>query len=305
MANTIEMAPQGAIRAAIARAAYDRDEIRVADPAIADCEWLFATQRGVFGISGTSVRTVIHGWFFGLRRHEDHLYLFENCGFRDRTVNLGRVIRFDIAGGRLTGGTVLLRALHTNCHQVAVIDGMLHVVDTNNQVIRRFTLAGEPIDICRPFPPAPATDTSGAYMHINSIAKIGDRIALMLHNGNAIPKKNSELAWLDSKWNPIERVPVAGHMCHDILEDEEGRLWHSASESGEIMRSDGLRLRITDTMMTRGIARAGGMMAVGTCTFGPRHLRGTLNGAVVLLDDAGAIRARIDVPGGPTDIIAL
>lgn len=305
MSTSVDMASKSAIRAALARAAYARGEVRIADPCITDCDWLVATQRGLFGVSDAGVTRVLHGWFFGICRHADQLYVYENCGYRERTVELGRILRFDMADGMLRNPVVLVSGLHTNCHQIAIFDEILHVVDTNNQAIRRYTLEGATIDVQRPFPPATVADTSGAYVHVNSIAKIDGRVGLVLHNGVVEPKKQSELAWLDAEWNVVERVPLDGHMCHDIVVDGEGWLWHSSSESGAITRSDGLRVQVTDGMMTRGIAFARGRMAVGICAFGPRQTRGDLHGRVVLLNEAHRIVGGVDVPSGPTAILAL
>ena len=193
--NDINSAESGiAIRAALAREAYDRNEIRVADPDLTDLDWLATTHRGLFGIGAGAPRTLIHGWFFGICRHHDTLYVFENCAQWESGADFGRIIRFDIGANRLDAPAVLVVGLDRGCHQIAVIDGLLCVVDTLNQAIRRFTLEGNEVDVQRPFPAAPRTDTSGAYLHINSIAKVGDRIGLILHNGKAEPERPGEIA---------------------------------------------------------------------------------------------------------------
>lgn len=71
------------------------------------------------------------------------------------------------------------------------------------------------------------------------------------------------------------------------------------------MRSDGLRVQITTDLMTRGLAFNEREMAVGMCTFGPRHIRGTLNGGIAILDRDHRRLREIDLPGPPTAIIAL
>lgn len=297
---------KSAVRRALAVAAYHRGEVRIAEPDLRDCRWLVPTARGLFGITMTGgVKAVLHGWFFGICEHAGQLYLFENCGQRDHAANLGRIIRLSLRNGRIAEPCVLVSGLHGNCHQIAVIADALCVVDTANQAIRRYALDGTPLGVQTPFPVAPPSDTSGAYLHVNSIAAVGNRIALLLHNGKAIPEKRSELAWLDADWNLIARVPLEGRMCHDIVPDSSGRLWHSASASGEVIRSDGLRIKVSHDMMTRGIGLLAEGMAVGICTFGPRHVRGTLNGAVVLLDAEFRVSAEIIVPGPPAGILAL
>lgn len=311
--DTERFAAKSALREAMARMAYARGDVRIADPDLAGQTWLVASHRGLFAISGIptetgteiSVKTVLYGWFFGLCRHGDVLYLFENCSHRDRTVPMGRIVRLDLVGDRVAASHVLVTGLHANCHQIAVIDGLLCVLDTADQAILRFTLDGDAVDVRRPFAAAPQHDTSGAYLHINAIAAIGDRIAIMLHNGKAIPEKTSELAWLDRDWCVTQRQPLPGHSCHDIVEDERGLVWHCDSMAGDIIASDGTRAHISDTLMTRGFAITPNAIIVGTSSFGPRHLRSKLHGGVVILDRALERRTAMTLGGSPTDIIAL
>jgi hypothetical protein len=310
MSDIDRLAAKSALREAMARDAYARGEVRIADPDLAGQTWLVASHRGLFAITadggvGASVKTIVYGWFFGLYRHDTALYVFENCGHRDRSVPMGRIVRFDLAGARLAAPEVLVTGLHTNCHQIAVVDGLLCVLDTANQAILRFTLDGGEVDVRRPFAPAPPYDTSGAYLHINAIANVGDRTAIMLHNGKAIPEKTSELAWLDRDWRVFERQPLPGHSCHDIVADERGILWHCDSMAGDIIAADGTRAHITDTLMTRGLSITPDAIIVGMSSFGPRHLRSNLHGGVMILDRALERRTTMILGGSPTDIIAL
>lgn len=293
-----------AVREAIARDAYARREVRVVDPDLADYPWLAATHRGLFAVTHGHVKTVMHGWFFGLCQHGRALYLFENCGHRDRSQRLGRIVRFDIADGRLVAPHVLIEGLHGNCHQIRVIDGLLCIVDTADQAILRFTLDGQAVDIRRPFPPAPLEDTSGAYLHVNALARIGNRVAIMLHNGKTVPQKRSELAWLDADWQLVERRTLPGHKCHDIVVEGD-KLWHSDSMAGDIIASDGTRICVSDALMTRGLVVGPETIVVGLSSFGPRHLRSALHGAVVLIDRTTGAREQMILDGGPTDIILL
>lgn len=304
------IAPRTALREALAEATYKNGTIRIADPDLSGADWLVATHRGIFAVAGDRIDLVIHGWFFGICHAGSQLFLFENCGHRNAGSDMGRIIRVDLDGKHLGDARVIVTGLHNNCHQVSVIDGLLCVVDTGNQVIRRYSLTGEPVDVQQPFPIAPPTDASGAYLHVNTIAKVGakagGRIGLVLHNGKAVPPKNSEIAWLDADWHVAERHSLPGQCCHDIVEDEAGRLWHSLSIAGDVLRSDGVRVHITDDQMTRGIALGRDKIAIGTSTFGPRHLRGTLNGRLVLLDRTTLEQLqRIELPAAPTDLIAI
>ena len=305
MAKTFEFDTRRAIRAAMALRSYETDTVRLTDTDIADHDWLVATHRGLYAVNLTGAKRIIYGWFFGICRNGQDVYLFENCAMRDRTRALGRVIKMTISSGNLSEPVVLIKGLAANCHQIEVIDGLLCVVDTANQSILRYTLNGSLIDTKKPFPIAPASDRKGAYLHINSIAKTGDRIALMLHNGPALPEKCSELAWLDAGWKLTDRVSLNGYCCHDIVEDENGVLWHSASSTGELMANDGRRIKITSDRMTRGIALSIDTMIVGLSSFGARQNRDALPGAVVILDRALNKLAEFELGGPPADIVAI
>lgn len=305
MPNPTALEKLGPIKAALARSAYERNAVRIAQPDLRGYPWLVATARGVFAVSLTRAMTVLHGWYFGICRHHDRLYIFENCGRRDRSVDLGRIVRIDLTGGRLANPAVVVTGLHGNCHQVRVISEVLCVVDTANQAIRRYTLDGEPIDVKYPFPPAPHTDRTGRYLHINSIAQFGSHIALMLHNGKALPERSSELALLDTEWRLVSRQPLDGRWCHDIVADEQGVVWHCGTEAGELLRSDGPNVKITDNYLTRGLAVSGDQIVVGISAFGPRSQRDKLAGSVVILNRAFERLAELTLEGPPADIAAL
>ncbi len=303
--RNFDIAQRRAIKSALARKAYADNALRIANPDLQGKSWLVASHRGVFAVSQYSVCTAIHGWFFGICRHGDAIYLYENCGLRDRAANLGRIVRLDYRDGRLTHPTILVKGLHGNCHQIRVIDGLLCLVDTANQAVLRFTLDGDPVDAKMPIPVAPANDTSGAYTHMNSIAKIGDRIGMILHNGKADPPKSSELIWLDTDWKLMSRQSLPGYWCHDIIEDDTGKLWHCDSKAGAIFASDGQRISLAADRMTRAIALSGDHIVVGLSLFGPREIRDDLRGALLILDRSFNHIAEIKLDGSPTDIILL
>ena len=294
-----------AIRQALAQKAYRDDAVRLIDPDVTGWRWLVASHNGLFAVAPGKWKRLLHGWLFGICRDGGELYLFENCGRHDRSSNQGRIVRLEIEDGKLVRPKVLIKGLDGNCHQVRVIDGLICVVDTANQAILRFTREGQPVDVKRPFPPAPADDRSGAYLHLNSIARVGGRLALMLHNGKALPEKCSELAWLDDAWQITGRVPLGGHKCHDIVADARGAIWHSASMSGEIIASDGRRVAISSDLMTRGMAFSGDLLAVGLSIFSDRHLRDGQRGSLAVLDRELAVQEILDLPGSPTDIAVI
>lgn len=294
-----------AIRTIMARKAYEEGVVRQVREDLAGFPWLVATHRGLFAVSADSVVTVAHGWFFGMHRHGNHLFLFENCGERLRDACRGRIVRFDWQDGRLSNPQVLVTGLHGNGHQLRMIDGLLCHVDTANQRILRFHPDGRPFDIKTPFPPAPDTDTSGAYVHMNCIAKVRGQVAVMLHNGKAVERRKSELVWLDEEWNEARRVTLDGYMCHDIVPDDQGNLWHCLSEAGEIIADGGRRISLSDKLMTRAMAFCGDHLLVGLSSFGPRQIRDALAGEVVILDRDKRVIARHELPSGPADAATL
>jgi hypothetical protein len=294
-----------AIRASLARESYARDSIRIACGDLGGYWWLVTTHRGLFAVSPDGIELVSHGWYFGIDRHENHIYLYENCGLRDRTANLGRIIRMSWDSMQLSDPRVLVKDLHGNAHQLKIIDGLICLVDTANQRILRFDLDGRAVDSKTPLPVAPASDTSGAYHHINSLAKVEGRIALLLHNGKAPAPRKSELVWLDREWNPVSRQFIDGYMCHDIVINPHGTLWHSASASGELINSEGERLKLSEALMTRALAFCQGYLLAGLSSFGERQIRDGLAGEVVVLDDKRREMARHHLPAGPADVVAL
>jgi hypothetical protein len=305
MAEIFELETRRSIRTAMVLDSYAHDRVRISDSDISGYDWLVSTHKGLFAVNLAGAKCVAHGWFFGICRFENHLYLFENCAQRDRTKALGRLIKLSIVDNQLSEPVVIAKGLDANCHQIRVIDKLLCVVDTANQAALRYDLSGCLVDVKRPFPIAPVADRTGAYLHINSIAKVGSRIAVLLHNGRAIPEKCSELAWLDSDWNVQERVPLDGHFCHDIVEDVDGVLWYSASKTGELMASDGRRLKVDNDRMTRGLVVSSDHIVVGLSGFGARESRDALPGSVVIFDRNFARLAEISLGGPPVDIIAI
>lgn len=294
-----------AIRQALAVRAYQADSVRIVDRDLAGWRWIVASHNGVFAVAPGKWKTLIHGWFFGVCRDGDSLFLFENCGRHDRSLNMGRLIRIGLANEMLSDAVVIAKGLHGNCHQVRVIDGLICVVDTANQAVLRFTRDGAPVDVKRPFPIAPPDDRSGAYLHINSIALIGGRLALLLHNGKALPPKQSEVAWLDDQWQLTERHFIDGFQCHDLLADSHGTIWHSDSAHGAVVASDGRRALVHDSMMTRALAFDGEKLVVGLSIFSERHLRDGLRGSLAILDRELKLLELLDLPGSPTEIVGL
>jgi hypothetical protein len=305
VAETLDTDQRRAIRAALARHAYATDCVRLIDGDLTGYDWLVATHRGLYAVADHGVKLVCHGWFFGIRLHDQSLYLFENCANRDRAASLGRLVRFDLIGTRFVDPTILAKGLHTNCHQLAVIDQIIHVLDTANQTVLRYALDGTLLDPVQPFASASSDDTSGAYHHINAIAEVAGRIGVLLHNGKALPEQNSEIAWFDHDWKEIVRTELPGRMCHDISTDQAGLAWHCASLAGDIVSAAGDRLHVIDDYFTRGLAFANDRVCVGYSTFGARKVRDGLRGGVVLFEAKFRQIAQHELDGPPADIQPL
>lgn len=265
-----------------------------------DC--LIATRLGLFAGRRDGVKQVLWGFFFGVTRHDGAIYLFESCDLPAGSSDMGRILRFHLREGRLTDFAILAEGLHNQCHQIAVIDGRLCVVDTARQSIVRLRLDGTPFDIRQPI--AEGLRPSGGYRHINSIASVGERVALMLHNGSMVPEETSELAWLDRDFNLISRQPLPGRHCHDILPMPDGTIWHCGSFAGELINASGARIKISERM-TRGLIAVPGGFIVGTSLFGPRSERDILSGSIIYLDPSFRRLVEVGCPGAPTDLLAL
>lgn len=298
-----DLASERSIRAALAGQAYATGKVRICDPDLRGYECLAASRNGLFAVDRQGSRRIAFGFFFGLRLHGDSLFLFEACDTPNRTSRRGRLVRLTLEAGRIVRTRVIARGLDNQCHQIAVIDGLIHVVDTAHQAIRIFSPDGVPRGEHHPFPPASREDATG-YHHINSIARVRGRTAILLHNGTSTPRQPSELAWLDDDGQVLARETLPGHCCHDILEDHEGVLWHCGSLGGEVLNSAGPPVRVSDRM-TRGLAFGRDGLIVGTSLFGPRQQRTDLAGSVIFLDAQQRRLAEVELPGAPTDLIAL
>jgi hypothetical protein len=311
MQEVFDAAARRAIRTALARESYASDTFRLVGGDLRGWDWLVATHRGLYAVRLGAAKLVAHGWFFGLRAHHDAFYLFENCALRDRTAMLGRVVRLDCTDRQITGHQVLAKGLHPNCHQLAIIGDTLCLLDTANQTVLRFRLDGTALPALTPFGTVSGSDDSAAYHHINAIAEIGGRIAVMLHNGKLLPERNSEIAWFDQAWQPAGRTALDGRMCHDLVCDSAGELWYCASLDGSIAALGGPKIPLVRDYMTRGLAFAGGgaladsVCAVGYSAFGPRQIRDGLKGGVILCDHAFAQIGKIELGGPPAEIIAI
>ena len=294
--------PDRRLRRALSRAAYRERRIRIASDDWRGFDCLVASRAGLFGVSRARVVPLLWGMFFGSAAHEGQVYLFEACDRPSGRSMMGRILRLRLAEGRVVDAGILVEGLDNQCHQIAMIGDLLHVVDTAAQCIRRFDADGRPKE---PLYPLAGLAAPLDYRHINSVAAIGDRIMLVLHNG-AGPgiARPSERAVLDAGGRIAALHAIAGFGCHDIWCDAGGAVWHCGSMAGELVRADGYRVRVSERM-TRGVARCGGQLLVGTSLFGERGTREALGGSLLYLDDDLNCLAEVELPGAPTTVLAL
>lgn len=293
-----------AIRAALAHQAYVTDTVRLRATDLRGFECLVASRQGLFAAHRAGASLIAHGFFFGLHRHGDTVFAFEACDVPSTASARGRILAFTLVDGRLDSARVIVRGLDNQCHQLAVIDDHICLVDTANQRICRFTRDGAPVDVRTPLPPVRRGEGGADYRHVNSIARVRDGVVLMLHNGAGDAQRPSALAWLDADWAVSRIAPLAGYGCHDIVEDAAGTLWHCGSRDGALLRSDGAPIRVS-ARMTRGLALGRDGLIVGTSEFGPRARRTELTGSVIFLDRDHRPISEIALDGAPTDIIAI
>lgn len=293
-----------AIRAALAHQAYVQDRVRVVARDLQDFDVLVASRNGLFAANRERATLIAHGLFFGLHRHGDTVFVFESCGVPHSDTARGRIIALDLDGDIITATRVVARDLDNQCHQLAVIDDLICLVDTANQLIRRFSLGGGPVDVRTPLPPVRRGEGGAAYHHINSIAQVRGSVVVLLHNGAGAMDRPSALAWLDADWAVARVETLAGYGCHDIVEDAAGVIWHCGSRNGELLRSNGPPITVS-ARMTRGLALGRDGLIVGTSDFGARLRRTELAGSLIFLDGSHRPICELPLDGAPTDIIAI
>lgn len=287
------LATPRALKVALARRAYERGEVRLTGEALTGCTHLVSTRQGLFAVSRTECRSIAHGLFFGLTLDGTDILAFEACDEPRAPTNMGRIVRLRRDGDRIVSAEIIAQGLGNGCHQIDLIGDTVFVTDTYRQRIIAIARDGGITE----FDPIGADD-AGGYVHINSLIAAGDRRFLMLHNGGA---RASEVAILDAGWRVIERRPLPGQGCHNLAILEDGSLLACGSFAGELISTDGLRVKITD-LMTRGLSVGGNTILVGGSTFSERDRRDDLPGALYFLDRDYRLRATRSLPAPPMDI---
>lgn len=289
------------IRIALAAQAYAAGEIRMASYDLAGCDHLVATRHGLFVVNRTERRLIAYGLFYGITIAEDAIYAFEACGQpRDRT-NRGRIVRFRRAGDTIVAAEVWADGLDNGCHQLDFIGDRLLILDTYLQRIATYRRDGGAIEYLQPVPLRPDGDWAQGYVHHNSILAYRDEIMLLFHNGADATGKPSEIAVFDPDWRLLRRTPLAGLGCHSLAVLEDGTVLSCGSMAGELIGTDGLKVKICD-MMTRGLSVDDTQIVVGGSAFSERELRDEAGGAIVFLDRSYRTLATLPMPAPPMEI---
>ena len=292
------------IARALAHAAYDARTVRLVPHDLAGMSHLVASRRGLFAVSEAGHVRIAHGSFFGLTLRGDSIFAFEACDLAGLPTRRGRIVRLEHANDRIVEARVLVDGLDNGCHQIDFIDGHLTVLDTQNQRVLRFGAGETAYETLYPLARMDTRAWSRGYAHVNSLLQAEDRILLLLHNGFTYTGKMSEVLLLDLDWKEMDRRPLPGHDCHNLVMLEDGRLISCGSAAGEIIGFDGPIAKIS-TMMTRGLSVGSDLIAVGASKFSARADRHHTPGTITFLDRSFQPVSTLELPAAPTEIRRL
>jgi hypothetical protein len=259
---------------------------------------LVTSRQGLFAVNETSYKHVLRGRFYGLTLKDDAIYCFQACG--DELDNHGRILRLDVARGRITSVEVIASGFDDGCHQMDFLGDDLLITDCYNGRILQLTpgAPGAAPTIWHPLGVLPRKHAK--RRHINSIAAHPDgTIWILLHNSGRIP---SEVVVLDRQFTELRRFPVDGGAAHGIVFTGDAAEYLVAdSLGGRIVSAQGPV--IDGMMMTRGISLDDETCVVGDSHYATRAFRRYVPGRVVFFDRrTWSRRAVLAVPGAPTEI---
>ena len=287
--------------------AYREDRVRLVSRELRGMTHLVSTRRGLFAVHAEGYRLIAHGFFFGIARRGDTLYVFEACDQPHGPTRQGRIVAIQMQDGRIDTTHVVAKGLDNGCHGIGFIASRLHVTDTYNQRILQFSEDFQERVTLSPLPvPEQGRWAAGdpQYRHVNSLLKVGDRILLLLHNVFQHSGRKSEIAVFDKSWQPIERRLLDGRDCHSLACLQDGSIVTCGSRDGELLFEDGRRVPLT-SRMTRGLAIGTETIVVGTSTPAERVDRTESLGSVLFLDTGYRLLHELPLPGAPTDLCSL
>ncbi len=289
---------------ALARSAYERGSVRFRPVPLSGFDHVVASRQGLFAVCETGHALIAHGQFFGLTVGNGAIYAFEACDAVWSPTFRGRLVRLDIGAGRIARAEVVADTLDNGCHQIDFIDDCLCVVDTYNQRIVRFSPDFAERQTLRPLPAAKLNDWPGGYAHVNSLLQVGDNILLVLHNGAEHTGRPSAIAVLDRAWRLSDIWILPGSGCHNVVVLEDGSLLCCGSQNGELITRE-RAVGYVGPMMTRGLSVDAHGIVVGASHFAAREERFFTTGSVFFLDRQFRLRARLELPGAPTEVRRL
>ncbi|KUI46682.1 hypothetical protein AU198_03715 [Mycobacterium sp. GA-1199] len=285
-----------------------------------------ASREGLYAVNERQWMKIMGGVFFGVTIKDGCIYCYQahdiydtgillnRIQFRGKPLQLrgrlhGRVIKLEIEGNRIHRESVVIRGLHTNCHQMDFIGDKLHIIDTFCQKILRFNEAFELEEEFFPLGsefagyktgPNRYIVPGGKYAHINSIVAEQGSIYLLLQNGLS-NGKFSELVQTDENFEMKNRFTVPGAGCHNVVFLEDGEWLVCDSRGGNLVNRHGVVTHVGE-LLTRGLSVDKDTVVVGESGYATRLGRRYVPGNVHFFDRSYNRLSSLRLPAAPTDI---
>ncbi len=288
-------------------ASFDTDAIDLVSTSLAGATHLVSSRKGVYAVNEQQWTHILSGFCFGLTLRGNEIFVFEACDQPRSPLRRGRIVRLFREGDRIVSAEVIARGLDNGCHQVDFLRNRLHVVDTYNQRLIRFSSGMTASEELLPLPIPPEgrwSNTDPRYVHANSLLAVGNTNLLLLHNTSEHTGRLSEVALYDEAWNPAGRWSLEGKSCHGLALLEDGTLLTCDSIAGDLISAQGLRVHISPHF-TRGLSIGNDQIVVGTSPRATREQRLASEGTVTFLDRDFRQQAVLSLPGAPTEIRRL
>ena len=286
---------------AIDRFVYRTNSIRVLRRDLSGFTHLVTSREGLYAVRQDAWAKILNGLFFGLSVHQGSIYCFQSHDLIWTDTCKGRIIRLDLEGDRIGRAEVAAKGLANGCHQIDFVGDRLHVMDTYNQAVVRFSPDFRTRETFRPLGDSAGRDFAKGYAHMNSIIARDGRIHLLLHNGGLELGRCSEVIVTDHEFKVEDRYKLPGVGCHNIAILEDGRLLVCDSGGGGLIDREGAVLHVGD-MLTRGLSVDDSTIAVGDSYYAVRIHRRYVPGNVHFFDRSFKRLAALPLPAAPTDI---
>src|SRR5688572_2448629 len=259
-----------------------RHGVRVMRPGVRGYTHVIASRAGLFVAGRSSWKRVLRGRFFGATVKGRAIYCFQARSRSGRT-DTGRILRLEMADGRITGSRVVASGFDDECHQIDFIGDTLHVVDcANARILQVQPATGE----WTAHYPLGRLDrhTAMSESHMNSLAGRPDgTMWLLLHN---MAKRHSEVLVLDRAFAIQRRFSVDAGSAHNIVfTDDDADYLIADSYGGRLISARGVVIDDTDGLaVVRGISLDDDVCVVGESFFVARDARQTGAGRIHAYD---------------------